>query len=89
MRTKINRPAKEGYRDPGVTGLIQQWYDLGYSDALEDWPDLDSEAYDKGYENGLEDALKIDQICSKSEDSIQTRLSSVEACLAALMLGKN
>jgi len=57
MKTKVNRPNGKQHRDPIISTLIQSWYDLGYSDALKDGPDLYSKAYDRGYENGLKDGL--------------------------------
>ena len=62
MRSKINRPVAQHKTSPQ-----QEWYDLGYSDALEDGPDLDSKAYDTGYKNGLEDGRKNLHCLTNSE----------------------
>ena len=56
MRTKINRPVAE---TRNVHHNRQEWYDLGYSDAQEDFiNNKDSDAYDTGYDNGLTDGRK-------------------------------
>ena len=90
MRSKINRPVSKLGRDPGVRGLTQEWYDIGYSDALEDGPDLDSEAYDTGYAHGLADRRKELSKQSSTEDAkeqlvhrLEERVTRIETCLRA------
>ena len=72
MRTKINRPVAQHKTSPQ-----QEWYDLGYADALEDSLDKDSDAYDTGYDNGLTDGREY-------SSSVEDRLSKVENRLTKL-----
>ena len=74
MRHKINRPPTR--TDQPSPSPRQEWYDLGYSDAQEDFgvfDDEDSDAYDTGYDNGLEDGRKKEPVSTRNNDHIFDR----------------
>ena len=84
MTSKINRPVTRSGRDPGVVGLTQEWYDLGYSDALDDTLDSDSDAYDTGYAHGLADRRNSTEDAKEQlVHRLEERITRIETCLRA------
>tara|TARA_B100000767_G_C19348108_1_gene362672 strand:+ start:135 stop:512 length:378 start_codon:yes stop_codon:yes gene_type:complete len=72
MRTKINRPVVT-IDNKRTEASHMHWYDLGYSDAQEDFLDKDSDAYGTAYDNGLEDGRKKEPVSTRNNDHIFDR----------------